>query len=146
MDLGKFNKLFTIMVIILCGIATVFGIVNAIYFGKISSRPSASIPHGTATAMVWLNVILTVFSAVLFGWGMWRLFKADHIVRQHLKNRYNKFHSRKGQTAPQPHLQSHMSHHPQPQMGHPQPQYQFDHTSPTSPIDIQDPRGDYGYY
>jgi hypothetical protein len=139
MDLGKFNKLFTIMVIILCGIATVFGIVNAIYFGKISSRPSASIPHGTATAMVWLNVILTVFSAVLFGWGMWRLFKADHIVRQHLKNRWIKFHSRKGETAPQPQLQSQMSH-PQPQMG-----YQFDHTSMSNPIDIQRPRDEFGY-
>ena len=51
-----------------------FGITNIVYFNKIRLNNNCNeISTNTATVLIWLNIILVIFSGILFIWSLYRL-------------------------------------------------------------------------
>lgn len=148
MDFGKNTRLFTIFVVILTTASFVFGIVNSVYYSKLAERPSAAVSHGSATALLWFNVLLTVFAVAIFLWAMYRIFKSDSMNRQvHARNlnRQNKQAPRQNQGYQQPMAQPQQPMAQPQQIQRQQPQ-NYDPMARSQPIPIQQPGQQYQYF
>jgi len=65
---------YKILVLITTVMGIAFGITNLVYFNKIRLNDNCEeISSGTDTTLLWLNLILVVFSAVIFFWSLYRL-------------------------------------------------------------------------
>lgn len=63
---------FLVLLTSIMGIA--FGTVNLVYFNKIRVNNNCEeISSGTATTLLWLNLILIIFSTIIFLWSLYRL-------------------------------------------------------------------------
>lgn len=65
---------YKIIVLLTSAMGIGFGITNLVYFNKIRvDNNCEEISSGTATTLLWLNIILVVFSSILFFWSLFRL-------------------------------------------------------------------------
>jgi len=69
-----------------------FSIANAVYYSKLRSLPQTPTPpvtHGTATTMMWINIILAVFSGILLIVSLIRIVyvRKDSHINQYRKKR-----------------------------------------------------------
>ena len=70
---------FKIIIIIVAAATIGVSIANIIYYNRIRSSNSTVISHNEAVTMLWINIILIVFAAVIFIWAIWRLI-FPHII------------------------------------------------------------------
>ena len=62
------------LVLITGALAIGFGITNIVYFNRIRLEGQCGpVSSGTATTLVWLNIILVIFASVVFLWSFFRL-------------------------------------------------------------------------
>jgi len=67
------------LVLIASALAIGFGITNMVYFNEIRTKGNCSpVSSGTANTMVWLNLILVIFAAIVFFWSLFRLIFSGH--------------------------------------------------------------------
>ena len=65
---------YKIIVLLTSFMGIAFGITNIAYYNKIRVDDNCKdISSGTATTLLWLNIILVVFSSILFFWSLFRL-------------------------------------------------------------------------
>ena len=66
-----------------------FGVTNLIYYNKIRvDNNCEEIDSGTATTLLWLNIILVVFSSILFFWSLFRLIFTGKIEKDNINATY----------------------------------------------------------
>ena len=66
------------LVLLVSAAAIAFGITNIVYFNRIRlNNDCEQISVGTATTLLWLNIILVILGAVVFFWSLFRLIFAD---------------------------------------------------------------------
>lgn len=62
------------LVLITAALAIGFGITNMVYFNEIRTKGNCGpVSTGTATTMIWLNLILAIVAAIVFFWSLFRL-------------------------------------------------------------------------
>lgn len=62
------------LVLLTAAMGIAFGITNVVYFNRIRVNDDCNeISSGTATTLLWLNILLVVFSAIIFFWSLYRL-------------------------------------------------------------------------
>ena len=74
---------YRVIVLISSATALAISIANLYYFNKIRLNGACGpVSEGTATTMVWLNLILAILSAIAFFWSLFRLIFSgeDHDV------------------------------------------------------------------
>lgn len=77
------SRWFAIATMIGSAIATGVAIANCYYYHKLTqphTSPGVVSPltHGEATAMFWLNIIVAVFSLIIFIWSIFSLIRCRH--------------------------------------------------------------------
>lgn len=89
---AEFN-IYKAIVLIVSLIAVIFGIINMVYFNNIRLKGNCSeVTGGTATTMVYLNLVLVILSSVLLIWSLYRLFITGKNPKPIVKENYNEFH------------------------------------------------------
>lgn len=78
-------------IVLLAAVASIgIGITNIVYFNKIRLGDKCSeISPGTATTLLWLNIIVVVLSAVAFFWSMFRIIFTGEPEKQEINTTYN---------------------------------------------------------
>lgn len=62
------------LVLITSALGIGFGITNIVYFNRVRLEGQCGpISTSTATTLVWLNIFLVIFSAIIFFWSFFRL-------------------------------------------------------------------------
>jgi len=71
-------------------VAIAFGITNIVYFNKIRLNDNCGeVSVGTATTLVWLNIILVILAAVVFFWSLFRLIFTGKDEKETVKQTVN---------------------------------------------------------
>ncbi len=85
--------IYKFIVLIVSLIAIIFGIVNLIQFNNVRLNNNCTeINKGTATTMVYLNLVLIILSSVLLIWSLYRMFITGKSPKPLIKENYNEFH------------------------------------------------------
>lgn len=67
------------VVLVTSGFALGVGIASLYYFNKIRLNGACGpVTEGTATTMVWLNLVLVILSAIAFFWSLFRVIFDGH--------------------------------------------------------------------
>jgi NADH:ubiquinone oxidoreductase subunit 5 (subunit L)/multisubunit Na+/H+ antiporter MnhA subunit len=78
------------VVLITAAMAIGFGILNVYYFNKIRlNNVCKQISSSEANAGLWLNIILVIFSGILFFWSLFRLIFPTGLTKQFFNKTYN---------------------------------------------------------
>ena len=78
------------LVLITSALAIGFGITNLVYFNEIRLKGNCGpVSSGTATTMVWLNLILVIFAAIIFFWSLFRLIYSGKDAETPVNKTYN---------------------------------------------------------
>ena len=79
------------LVLIASAAAIGFGITNIVYFNNIRLNPDncQQISSGTATMLIWLNIILVILGAVVFFWSLFRLIFTGETKKEVVNKTYN---------------------------------------------------------
>lgn len=68
---------FNIATMLITGFMFGVSISNAVYFARISDKPSQAVSAGVAQAMLGVNIILAVLSGFIFFWSSYKLVVAN---------------------------------------------------------------------
>lgn len=72
---------YKIFIFVASGFITGFAIANIIYFNRLRSPSTAPlVSPGEATALMWLNIILLILSAIAFIWSLISLVTTHRII------------------------------------------------------------------
>ena len=78
------------LVLIASGLAIGVGIASMVYFNKIRLEGQCGpVSTGTANTMLWLNLILVIFAAIVFLWSLFRLIFTGHDDKVLVNHEYN---------------------------------------------------------
>ena len=67
------------VVLVASGFSLGVGVANLYYFNKIRLDGQCSpVTQGTATTMLWLNLVVVILSAIAFFWSLFRLIFSGH--------------------------------------------------------------------
>lgn len=68
---------FNIATMLITGFMLGVAVSNSVYFAKISDKPSEAMGSGAAKAMLGINIVLAVLSAMIFLWSSYKLIVAN---------------------------------------------------------------------
>jgi uncharacterized membrane protein len=82
---------YKVIVLITAAMAMIFSIINTVYFNNIRNKGNCGeVSTSTATTMVWLNIILAIFSGLLLIWSFYRIIitgkEESDIIHKHTNN------------------------------------------------------------
>ena len=81
---------FKVIVLIVSGYTLGVSVANSYYFNQIRIKNNCQpISNGTATTMVWLNIILAIVAAIIFFWSLFRLIFTGHEEKVPTNKVYN---------------------------------------------------------
>jgi len=83
---------YKVLVLLSSAASIAFGITNIVYFNKIRlDNNCPEISSGTATTLLWLNIILVILSSIVFFWSIFRLIFTGKEEKDIVNKKYNNY-------------------------------------------------------
>lgn len=81
---------YKVIVLIAAAAAIAFGITNVVYWNRVRLNDNCQeVTSGTATTLIWLNLVMVFLAAVVFLWSFFRLVFTGETKKEIVNKTYN---------------------------------------------------------